>query len=346
MSIDVELVALGSEGEMRCPKRFLLRDNGLLGTYVLLFLSGDRIAGWPADWVANGLKNSLSYATTVKQAQRVKRFWRTEAIVQIDLSGRLLLPLRVRRRMKLKSSVVVGRTGCCFEIRPASKYQRELDGALRIAAKCACEDAQRGRPTKTSVEELPRLVRVNPVDPAASVRRLKPVRLEQFVADCFGKMGYHRTQVGKTNGKDGGVDFIVQSSPRFPFPHALLVQVRGSRGGDKAISASDVRAFHDRAATLGVRGVFVTNSRFTDHAKWVASQAPQRIWLRDMEDLVAWSRDDFTARGYESELRRDMDLCKGVRYTLGGPLAARRWSSVVDDYLNRAKSLRQGILPE
>lgn len=153
------------------------------------------------------------------------------------------------------------------------------------------------------------LLRRNPED----LRHLSPEQFERLVADRLVKMGFDVYQTGVVNTPDGGVDLIATPKQRGVGSYLLATQVKHHRTGRPTTRAEVDRllAWKDSFFRLGL---MVTNTRFTQPARWIAEQPSHRNFmrLRDFGDLKRWICDNFTDEADWSELPETIQLAPGV----------------------------------
>ncbi|WP_026544396.1 restriction endonuclease [Arthrobacter sp. 35/47] len=153
------------------------------------------------------------------------------------------------------------------------------------------------QPTETLIEDLDPVEQIeNSVDKIHAkvgdelLQRLRdshPASFEQTVVDLLLKMGYGGAeQRGKRIGGtgDGGVDGVIDQDALGL--DQIYIQAKryklGSNVGRETIQAF-VGALHGAGAS---RGVFITTSSFTDHARTYAAGIPSRVILIDSVRLV------------------------------------------------------------
>jgi hypothetical protein len=72
-------------------------------------------------------------------------------------------------------------------------------------------------------------------------------------------------------------------------------------------------------------GVLITNSSFTEDARQFAERHKHRLWLRDIDDLSRWARNDFGSRRFAAEVDAVLQLRKGVAFSVKRGLVRRHW---------------------
>ena len=134
-----------------------------------------------------------------------------------------------------------------------------------------------------------------------------------LVADRLSAMGMGVKQVGSVNSKDGGIDIVAWPEFNFACPFLLAVQVKHSKIG-RAVSSRTVRDMKGVLSSAPIdMGMIVTNTRFSPDAKWVATQGPRLVRLRDFEHLKRWLHSDFSGEAVVKELPEEISLAPGVR---------------------------------
>lgn len=118
------------------------------------------------------------------------------------------------------------------------------------------------------------------------VRTCTATRFEQLVVDLLVAMGYGGTlkDAGKAIGKsgDGGIDGIIKQD-KLGF-EAVYIQ---AKRWDNAVGAPVVTSFVGALKAANAhKGVLITTAKFTEHAKAIVKQVPQRIVLIDGEQVA------------------------------------------------------------
>ena len=331
MGCDVELVPVGADGQIRIPERF--RHNGapLRGAYVIPRLARNSVVMVPAtDW-ADIHKDTMSYARSSVEARRLKRASSPWAQLNIDRQGCFELPLRVRRRASLGRNVVLELVVDSITIRAEAEFESALDSTRRINSDM--EAHFKGAIDQPSVTHSGTVEKQRPpVHPImkTSVERiplLTATQLQTFVRECFWNMGFRCAEVGSTFARDGGVDHIAISPPSDPFPSVLAVQVTRRKS---KVGPAKIREFAGAIQSQQVSaGIVITNSSFTEEARrWTEKHNEthsQRIFLKDIDTLIEWSRGNFSTLQYENEIKSTLHLCKGVTLSIEEGWIGRRW---------------------
>ncbi|WP_458115886.1 restriction endonuclease [Arthrobacter sp. D2-10] len=119
------------------------------------------------------------------------------------------------------------------------------------------------------------------------LRDSHPAFFEQAVVDLLLKMGYGGAeQRGKRIGGtgDGGVDGVIDQDALGL--DQIYIQAKRYRDGNN-VGRETIQAFVGALHGAGAsRGVFITTSRFTDHARTYAASIPSRVILIDSVRLV------------------------------------------------------------
>ncbi len=171
----------------------------------------------------------------------------------------------------------------------------------------------------TLVDITPRLLEILKEDPSR-LRQLLPEQFEQFVAERIDRMGFNVRLTGSTYHKDGGIDLI--AVPKMPsictflfagqIKHHRTDQKTGREAVDRLLSWKD---------SLFRIGLLVTNTGFTKDALWVASQDPNKAFLRlrDFYDLKRWVEDNFWSAEEWREIPDEVSLAPEVTIAVPKP---------------------------
>jgi hypothetical protein len=263
-----------------------------------------------------GIAQLLSALVTYHQA-------RLRGFPYYDVMTRLAVGLSAIRAslglsigvLSLRSSVAAGRLQ---ELEAASSSPRWSE----VLAWCTALGvvASSDRPLVQLIDvftpQVLELLRASPHEMA----RLSPHAFELLVADRFDRMGYSVTVTGATNRKDGGIDII--ATQRDPALGHFLVAVQVKHRRAKGPVRNDVI---DRVLSLKNRefrfGVVVTNTTFTDDARWIAMQGDNRwfVRLRDFEDVKSWLEEKFSGDRDYASLPSQIEIARGVTVTLPKP---------------------------
>lgn len=145
------------------------------------------------------------------------------------------------------------------------------------------------------------------------LRNLSPERFEHVVAERIDRMGYDVQLTGRTNRRDGGIDLIAVPKIRTVGSFLMAAQIKHHRG-DRTTGRPDVDrllAWKDSPFRIGL---IVTNTSFSQDARWLADQVNNRAFLRlrDFEDLKRWVRGQFGSEFDWRELPDVISLAPGI----------------------------------
>ena len=177
--------------------------------------------------------------------------------------------------------------------------------ALGLVAK---EDA----PQVSFLDVTPQLL-VLLKDNPQELSNLSPERFEHVVAERIERMGYDVQLTGQTNRRDGGIDLIAVPKIRTLGSFLMAGQVKHHRR-DRTTGRPDVDrllAWKDSPFRIGL---MVTNTSFTQDARWLADQANNKAFLRlrDFEDMKRWLRGQFGSEFDWRELPDFISLAPGI----------------------------------
>lgn len=107
------------------------------------------------------------------------------------------------------------------------------------------------------------------------IKQVSPARFERIIVELMLRLGYGgpREDAGETLGRsgDGGVDGVIRQD-RLGLDNIYL---QAKRWSDNVIGTAEINGFIGALTTRGAsKGVLITTSNFTDHAKKVATNAP------------------------------------------------------------------------
>lgn len=328
MACDVELVPVGPSGVIRIPDRFLHKGVALRGEYVIPHVTGNEICMIPAgEWKAMA-ESCLSGAKTAFHARNARRAFKPRVCLTIDRYGRFALPLNVRRRGGLGRNVTLELVSGSLYVKPEAAFESTLEFVRMTNAEMEVrfpEDTSSLLQKRTA--QLRRgKGRLEMRIQHERISHLAAHELEAFVRDCFWKMGFRCAQTGRTSEPDGGIDMIACSGPLQPFPQMLAVQVKSHAGGRRRTAVKTVRDFFGAMQSHAVTGgVIITNSTYTEDARQFAQRHKQRLWLRDIDDLVKWTHNDFRSQRFSAEVSSVLQLRKGVAFSVKRGLVQRHW---------------------
>lgn len=273
-------------------------------------------------------EDCISQTKTTVEACRIRHLFKPRVRLTIDRYGRFALPLSVRRGRGLGRLVTLELVNDSLAVKPEVDFERTLEFVRTTNAELEAI-ASRDTPTSSGTPSL-RLrrgggrlkARISP----ERIPNLSAQELEAFVYDRFWEMGFRAAQVGQTFEADGGFDLLVCSGPLQPFPHLLAVQITSHVGGLRRTDEKKVKEFFGALESHSVTGgVLITNSTFTKDARQFAERHKQKLWLRDIEDLIRWTQGDFRSLRFSAEVRSLLQLRKGVSFSVKEGLVRRRW---------------------
>jgi len=153
------------------------------------------------------------------------------------------------------------------------------------------------------------LLRDNPEE----LRNLSPERFEHVVAERIDRMGYDVQLTGRTNRRDGGIDLIAVPKIRTVGSFLMAAQIKHHRS-DRTTGRPDVDRLLAWKDSLIRVGLMVTNTSFSQDARWLADQVNNRAFLRlrDFEDLRRWLRGQFDSEFDWRELPDVISLAPGI----------------------------------
>jgi transcriptional regulator with XRE-family HTH domain len=153
------------------------------------------------------------------------------------------------------------------------------------------------------------LLRDNPEE----LRNLSPERFEHVVAERIDRMGYDVRLTGRTNRRDGGIDLIAVPKIRTVGSFLMAAQIKHHRS-DRTTGRPDVDRLLAWKDSLIRIGLMVTNTSFSQDARWLADQVNNRAFLRlrDFEDLKRWLRGQFDSELDWRELPDVISLAPGI----------------------------------
>jgi len=140
--------------------------------------------------------------------------------------------------------------------------------------------------------------------------RLTPEEFEELVFDRLLAMGLQAFRMGPANRRDGGIDAVFWTRGLFPMLGA--VQIKHHRSPHAKVGPADVREL--AGAMEGHHfnvGLIITNTSFTEDAKYQADTCTTTIQLRDGEVLRRWIAGDFAIERLEF-VARNAGFCRGI----------------------------------
>jgi hypothetical protein len=130
-------------------------------------------------------------------------------------------------------------------------------------------------------------------DPAG-IYKLTDEQFECLVCDRLKAMGMGAERVGSVYSSDGGIDIVAWPDSPVAFPFLLAVQAKYHRDKSRKTGPAAVLELQSVIRNLPFQaGMLVTNTTFTPNAKWVASNRPHLVRLRDHADLRRWIMGNF-----------------------------------------------------
>jgi transcriptional regulator with XRE-family HTH domain len=142
---------------------------------------------------------------------------------------------------------------------------------------------------------------------------ITPEQFENLACDRLDRMGFGVTTTGATNRKDGGIDIIgTKRDPAFG-DFAIAAQVK-HHNEDKKTGSRDVRDLLSFKNSIFRFGLLVTNTTFTQDAKWAAVQDDAKWFarLRDFEAMKLWLMENFAGESDYTELPKEIELAPGI----------------------------------
>lgn len=137
---------------------------------------------------------------------------------------------------------------------------------------------------------------------------------EELVFDRILEMGHQGVRIGQANRPDGGIDVIFWALGSIPTLWA--VQVKHHHSPHERTGVGDIRDFAGAISRDGFNGgMVVTNTSFTEDAKWFAENKGPLLQLRNGEHLKKWIEGDFTPLEWNSTTRT-IELRPGLPVTV------------------------------
>jgi transcriptional regulator with XRE-family HTH domain len=145
------------------------------------------------------------------------------------------------------------------------------------------------------------------------LRNLSPERFEHVVAERIDRMGYDVQLTGATTQRDGGIDIIATPKIRTVGSFLMAVQVKHHRGNRTTGRPEVDRLLAWKDSHFRV-GVMVTNTSFSQDARWLADQVGNKAFLRlrDFEDLKRWLKGQFDSEFDWREIPDLISLAPGI----------------------------------
>lgn len=144
------------------------------------------------------------------------------------------------------------------------------------------------------------------------IYKISPEQFELLVCNRLEKMGFNIQRIGSVYVPDGGVDIIAYSDHPVLFPSVIAVQAKHHKSPKIKSGPKEVREMHSIVNTLPFQGgIIVTNSYFTQDAKWFANKKPHLVRLRDFDDLRRWVNNEYYSDKETLELPRSIEIRSG-----------------------------------
>jgi hypothetical protein len=154
---------------------------------------------------------------------------------------------------------------------------------------------------------LIQLLRENPQNMA----QLSPMQFEHLVANRLDRMGFDVVLTGGVYTRDGGIDLVATPKQRSLSSFLLATQIKHHQT-NQPTTRGDVDRLLAWKDSVFRMGLIVTNTRFTEDAKWIAAKNSNFIRLREFGDLTRWLQDNFRDAADWSELPRSIELAPGI----------------------------------
>ena len=168
----------------------------------------------------------------------------------------------------------------------------------------------------------PEFIRMLREDPE-KLRQLSPEQFENFVAERLDRMGFDVRLTRGTFQKDGGIDLIAVPKARTVGACLIAGQVKHHRGGARS-GIADVQRLLARKNSIFRLGLLITNTDFTQDARWHAAKEDNRFFLRlrSFEDIKRWIEDNFTSEEDWREIPDRIEITRGVWIEVPKPRVA------------------------
>lgn len=269
-----------------------------------------------------------------------KGFFNSEDVGRIQLLGALMAIIHARARRKVTNTEAAARLGRALSGVRAELGLTQQELAYRGGLnRIALSQWERGRwppsmgpiyqwcaalglvseddePQVSFLDVTPELIVLLGDNPGA-LRNLSPERFEHLVAERIDRMGYDVQLTGATTRRDGGIDIIAVPKIKTIGSFLMAVQVKHHRG-NRTTGRPEVDrmlAWKDSAFRVGV---MVTNTSFSQDARWLANQATNKAFLRlrDFEDLKRWLKGQFDSEFDWREIPDVISLAPGITVTV------------------------------
>jgi transcriptional regulator with XRE-family HTH domain len=150
-------------------------------------------------------------------------------------------------------------------------------------------------------------------DNPEELHKLSPERFEHVVAERIDRMGYDVQLTGRTNRRDGGIDLIAVPKIRTVGSFLMAAQIKHHHSGHTTGRPDVDRLLAWKDSHFRV-GLLVTNTQFSQDARWLADQVSNKAFLRlrDFEDLKRWLRGQVDSEFDWRELPDVISLAPGI----------------------------------
>jgi transcriptional regulator with XRE-family HTH domain len=173
-------------------------------------------------------------------------------------------------------------------------------------------------PTRVELIDISKALTERILKNPDEIYSIGPSKFEDLVLDRLAEMGLRPQRVGaNTYARDGGIDIVFCGPSRCTFPFLGAVQVKHHRS---PLIKTGPAPINQLAGVLGrgpfSAGIIVTNTSFTPSARWVASQRPALVRLRDLTDLMRWLKNNFTDAAEWKDIPEEIEVCPGLTVTI------------------------------
>ncbi|MBX3390579.1 MAG: restriction endonuclease [Phycisphaeraceae bacterium] len=143
--------------------------------------------------------------------------------------------------------------------------------------------------------------------------QLTPDEFQLLIADRLDRMGLEPILTGHVNAKDGGIDIIARPREKLHFGILIGVQCEHHSGDQKTGRPKLGSLLRWKGSDFQI-GVMVTNTSFTQDARFEAQQPHNRSFLRlrGFAHLSEWIRENYTAAFEADELPNEIELAPGT----------------------------------
>lgn len=144
------------------------------------------------------------------------------------------------------------------------------------------------------------------------IYEISPDQFELLVCNRLEKMGFNVNRVGSIYIPDGGIDIIAYSEHPVAFPTVIAVQAKHHKSPWLKTGPNVVKEMQSIVNYMPFQGgLIVTNSYFTEDAKWYADKRPHLVRLRDFNDLKQWINSDCCGEKEVRELPNSIEFRPG-----------------------------------